>query len=75
MLTLVGGGLFANPVEQIVAAIAAAHATWSPHSALQWCSRPLSTGAELDGLPVHLMLQDALVAAGVPEALIQLRLL
>ena len=74
VLTLVGGGSFANPFLWIASAIAKAHAKWSKLSQLQRVRLPiyalhgLSKGESIDRL-----VYDALMAVGIPKAKIEIR--
>jgi O-acetyl-ADP-ribose deacetylase (regulator of RNase III) len=68
VLTLVGGGVFGNPIEDIAKSIAHAHQNWSKHSSLQTVRIPIySVNAIKGDVNVAAVLSETLQNNGVAK--------
>jgi hypothetical protein len=68
ILTLVGGGVFGNPIEDIAKAIAQAHQNWSQYSSLQTVRIPIySINAMKGDTNIALVLYETLQNVGIAK--------
>ena len=68
VLTLVGGGAFGNPIEEIGLAIAHAHKKWSHQSSLQTVRLPIySLNAMKGDTNIAVVLYEVLQKEGIPN--------
>ena len=66
VLTLVGGGVFGNPIEEIAKAIAHAHQKWSHQSSLQTVRLPIySLNAMKGDTNIAVILYETLQKEGI----------